>query len=134
MPIKVESVTIPITVEVLERTPMPLIIGNNWRQKAKASIDFDLTKLKVEYRKQTDQVPIFIEKISEPIPLTTEKNLLDYLKPEHADDGKDDNDYEADAPSEPSSVDTSGSDLVVNTRFGCFQCLYDSGQLSLDHE
>lgn len=43
VPLTVGSIVIPITIEALKSTPLPLIIGNNWLQKAKAKIDFNLT-------------------------------------------------------------------------------------------
>lgn len=79
--ITVGNVTIPINVEVLEATPMPLIIGNNWLQKAKARIDFTLTSLSVEYRKKTAEMPIMIEKESNPQQLLSRQSTYQYFKP-----------------------------------------------------
>lgn len=92
-----------------------LIIGNNWLQKAKAKIDFNLTKLIVEYRKEKDQIPIFIEKTNSPIPpLSTQKNILHYLKPEYKKlQDIDGNDYEAVSVSTATASDISSSDQLV---------------------
>ncbi|CEP07122.1 hypothetical protein [Parasitella parasitica] len=81
VPITVGDTTIPINMEVLEATPMPIIIGNNWLQKAKAQIDYTLTILSVTYRQKTSQIPISITRETNPEMLLTKHNIYQYFKP-----------------------------------------------------
>ena len=65
-------------MKVLEATPMPLIIENNWLQKLKARIDFTLTNMSVKYRKKLSEMPILIEKESNPQQLLSKQSTYHY--------------------------------------------------------
>lgn len=66
VPISVKrGMVIPCTVEVLPSCPNPLIIGNNWLNRAKAKIDFNNSSLKVSYKNKKAELEItFLRKTS----------------------------------------------------------------------
>ncbi|KAG1257879.1 hypothetical protein G6F68_009083 [Rhizopus microsporus] len=72
VPIQVkEGMIIPGTIEVLPHCPTPLIIGNNWLNRAKARIDFNSASLKVSYKNQKAELEIsFLRKSVAPPKVT----------------------------------------------------------------
>ncbi|KAI8340957.1 hypothetical protein BD560DRAFT_339247, partial [Blakeslea trispora] len=52
VPIAVGKVVIPITVEVLPSVPYDLVIGNNWLIRSKAVLSYNLSQMKLTYKKQ----------------------------------------------------------------------------------
>jgi predicted aspartyl protease len=59
VPIKAGGViTIPGSIEVLPATPTPLIIGNNWLNRAKAVVDYKQKLLSVTYKGRMAEIPI----------------------------------------------------------------------------
>ena len=51
-------ITIPGSIEVLPVTPTPLIIGNNWLNRAKAIVNYEYKLLSVTYKGRMAQIPI----------------------------------------------------------------------------
>lgn len=51
-------ITIPGSIEVLPATPTPLIIGNNWLNRAKSIIDYKNKLLSVTYKGRMAEIPI----------------------------------------------------------------------------
>ncbi|KAG1142505.1 hypothetical protein G6F37_012626 [Rhizopus arrhizus] len=114
---------IPCTVEVLPSCPNPLIIGNNWLNRAKAKIDFNSSTLKVAYKNKKAELEIsflrknttlpkvssYTQKYEHPISLTNSKETKHVrfeAEPQHDDDSTD-----QDEESEDSSEESTEEEL-----------------------
>ncbi|EIE80635.1 hypothetical protein RO3G_05340 [Rhizopus delemar RA 99-880] len=113
-----DNMIIPCTVEVLPSCPNPLIIGNNWLNRAKAKIDFNSSTLKVAYKNKKAELEIsflrknttlpkvssYTQKYEHPISLTNSKETkhVRFEAETQDDDDSTDQDEESEESSDES--------------------------------
>ena len=118
-----DNMIIPCTVEVLPSCPNPLIIGNNWLNRAKAKIDFNSSTLKVTYKNKKAELEIsflrknttlpkvssYTQKYEHPISLTNSKETKHVRFEAEIQD--DDDSTDQDEESEDSSEESAEEEL-----------------------
>jgi hypothetical protein len=113
VPIKAGGViTIPGSIEVLPATPTPLIIGNNWLNRAKAVVDYEQKLLSVTYKGRMAEIPInFFKTTKGPIIQAVTKIPVKAVEPQLKTIVEDENathdDFETDSTEEYTDDDIS---------------------------
>jgi hypothetical protein len=119
--------TIPGSIEVLPATPTPLIIGNNWLNRAKAVVSYERKLLSVTYKGKMAEIPInffktartetikSVSKIPSKVMLPVVKSTQDEQEETHDDFETDSSDEftEDGVSTEDSSTSTDDEDYFI---------------------
>src|SRR5947208_11733719 len=62
VPVRFGSQTIPIDMVVTESTSYDIILGNKWLNKAKAVIDLNASKMRIDWKGRRFIIPLNLEK------------------------------------------------------------------------
>ena len=68
VPIVVQGILIPITLQIIESTNDTLLLGTDWCRMTKANIDFESEEMQIKYRGRVTNVTISFESLKISIP------------------------------------------------------------------